>query len=847
MKELEPTARERRFGVPLPVDEALPELRAALVTGTSAVLRAPPGAGKTTHVPIALLDEAWLGGSRILMLEPRRVAARAVTHRMAVLMGEKVGDTVGYRVRRDTKVGPRTRIEVVTEGVLTRMLQHDPTLEGVGLIIFDEFHERSIHADTGLALALHSRAVVRPDLRILVMSATLDGAQVASLLGAAPVITAEGRAFSVELVYGARPDSRSVIAAVASRVLHAVGEHDGDVLVFLPGGSEIRRVAASLEGRMPERVRIAQLYGDLSQQSQDDAIAPAPAGWRKVVLSTPIAETSLTIDGVTVVVDSGLARAPRFSPRTGMTRLEIVRISQSSANQRAGRAGRTEPGTCYRLWPEGEQHHLAPYSTPEILQADLAPLVLELAVAGVQDPTELAWLDVPRAAAWSQGRALLAMLGALDESGRITRHGRAMAAIPVHPRLAHMLIASREQGAGALACDIAALLEARDFLRGSNGPVDADIELRLQVLHSRDTTVSVHGMEIDGTLARRIRIESAALAQQLGAAGPAAIDGASPGVVLAFAYPDRIARARNSSAEGRFLLRNGSEASLTHPQALSACEFIVAANLDGDARSGRLFLGAALTRCEIEQYFADQIETTNVVQWDNRARVVRCVARSHIGAIVLKEASVTTADPEVVSTVLLDAIRREGVATLPWSDDALGTRRRIAFMRAQEAEWPDVSDHALEQRLEAWLGPLVIGVTSVEGLRVHLDRALLSVLDWRQREALERLAPSHYVAPTGTRVRIDYTDPASPSIAVRLQEMFGVRATPSVNGGRVALTVELLSPARQPVQVTRDLGGFWTGSYFEVRKQLRGRYPKHLWPDDPLTATPTTRARKRGT
>ena len=839
-------ADEYRLGERLPVDEAIPALRAALADGNSAVLQAPPGAGKTTHVPLALLGEPWLGSSKIVMLEPRRLAARAVTHRMAQLIGERAGDTVGYRVRRDTRIGPRTRIEVVTEGILTRMLQTDATLDGVGLLIFDEFHERSIHADIGLALALHSRSLVRPDLRIVVMSATLDGARVAALLDDAPVIRSEGRLFPIELSYSARPDARGLPAAVASHVLRALGDDDGDILAFLPGGAEIRRTAALLEGRVPENVRVERLYGDLSQQSQDAAIAPAPSGWRKIVLSTPIAETSLTIEGVRIVVDSGLARAPRFSPRSGMTRLDTIRVSRSSADQRAGRAGRTAPGKCYRLWPEHEQHHLLEHSSPEILQADLVPLVLELAVAGIRSADELRWLDEPPPAALEQGTQLLTMLGALDASGLITPHGRRMGILPVHPRIAHMLITSIAIGARSMACDIAAMLEERDFVRGSNGPADADIGIRLELLRGRTTNNSVHDAQIDRALLRRITAESAALERQLRTDGYAVSETVSAGVVRALAYPDRIGQARGGASDGRFLLRNGRGAALTHPQGLSTAEYIVAAELDGDARSSRIFLGASLTQSEIEAYFADQITTDETVEWDERTRSVRARRRNRLGAITLSESVVADAEMNGATELMLGVVRREGIRSLPWSDAATTTRARIRFMRARHPEWPDVSDESLAASLEEWLAPLLDGRTSMRQLAGELDRALLAMLDWRQRAELDRLAPLQYLAPTGTHVAIDYGDPDAPSVSVRLQEMFGVTQTPTIDAGNVRLTLELLSPARRPVQVTRDLEGFWRSSYFEVRKELRGRYPKHVWPEDPLSAAPTARAKRRG-
>lgn len=834
-------------GPPLPVDDAIPALRAALATGNAAVLQAPPGAGKTTHVPLALLGESWLDG-KIVMLEPRRLAARAVTHRMARLLGERAGETVGYRVRRDTRTGPATRIEVVTEGILTRMLQSDATLDGIGLLIFDEFHERSIHADTGLALALQSQSLVRPDLRILVMSATLDGARVATLLDGAPVITSEGRAFPVELSYSARPDARGLAAAVASTITVALTDNEGDVLAFLPGGAEIRRVAALLEGRVTDDVDVDQLYGDLSQQAQDAAIAPAPRGRRKVVLSTPIAETSLTIEGVRVVIDSGLARAPRFSPRSGMTRLETVRISRSSADQRAGRAGRTAPGRCYRLWPEHEQHHLLAHATPEILQADLAPLVLELAVAGIHRADDLRWLDAPPPAALEQGARLLTMLGALDSHGAITAHGRAMAALPVHPRIAHMLIGSVAIGAGAaaMACDIAALLGERDFVRGMNGPADADIGIRLELLRAPTNFNVAHGASVDRTLLRRIATESTALKRQLRVADDSTMDPESAGAILSLAYPDRIGQARGAAMDGRFLLRNGRGAALTHPQGLSSARYIAVADLDGDARSSRIFLAASLTQTEIEVQFADQIDMEESLEWDDATRSVRARMRTRLGAITMSESIGSASGMSGATTLLFDIVRRDGIDSLAWSHSAKLLRERVAFMRARHDDWADMSDEFLAATLDDWLAPVLDGRTSLRGLENDLERALMAMLDWRQRAELDRLAPLQYVAPTGTHVAIDYTDPDAPSIAVRLQEMFGVKRTPAIDDGRVPLTLELLSPARRPVQVTRDLEGFWRGSYFDVRKELRGRYPKHVWPEDPLAAAPTARAKRRG-
>jgi len=833
---------------PLPVDDALPMLRAALRDAGGAVLQAPPGAGKSTRVPLALLGESWLSGARIIMLEPRRLAARAVARRMAQTLGESVGDTVGYRVRRDTRISRRTRIEVVTEGILTRMLQRDPTLEGTGLVIFDEFHERSIHADLGLALVLQSRALVRPDLRLLVMSATLDGEPIARLLGDVPTVTSEGRAFPVDVRYRERAPTQRIEAATAAAARHALAHDTGDVLVFLPGAGEIRRVAEAIaDDAARAGAHVAPLYGDLPQEAQDRAIAPSRDGERKIVLATPIAETSLTIEGVRVVIDSGLARAPRFSPRSGMTQLETVRISRASSEQRCGRAGRVAPGICYRLWHAAEQHALVPHAPPEIMQTDLASLALELAAAGITDPAELRWLDPPPAAAFAQARALLAVLGAIDAtSGGITPHGRAMAELPLHPRLAHMLLAAERIGAVGVACDIAALLGERDIVRGVGSTPDADLRLRVELVRARGERAGVvgHG-EVDVATLRRVRSESEVLRRQLGirASGD---DAEHAGIVLAFAYPDRIAQRRDGGG-GRFLLRNGGGAALTHPQALTAASFIVAAELGGETPDARIFLAAPLERDDIEAHFGDQITIEEQHAWDDAAGRVRATRRERFGAIVLRETR-GEVDPERAATLLLDAIRRGGIEALPWTDEARQLRERLAFLHAREPDrWPDVADTALLASLDEWLAPHLAGIASRDELHgVALAPLLIATLEDGRRSELDRRAPTHYVAPTGTRAAIDYGDVNAPAVDVRLQELFGVAETPTVDGGRVPLTLRLLSPARRPVQVTRDLPGFWRGSYAAVRKEMKGRYPKHPWPDDPLAAAPTRRAKRPG-
>ena len=894
----------------LPVGAALPALRTVLAERRVAVLQAPPGAGTTTRVPLTLLDEPWLRGAKIIMLEPRRLAARAAATFMARLLGERVGETVGYRVRLETRVGPRTRIEVVTEGILGRMLQDDPALEGTGLVIFDEFHERSVHADLGLALTLQTRTLVRPDLGILVMSATLDGAPVAALLGDAPIVTSEGRAHPVETRYVARRPEQRIESQVAATVRETLHREPGDMLVFLPGAAEIRRVASLLEGSMlPSDVRVVPLHGTMPMEQQDLAIARSPARRRKVVLATAIAETSLTIEGVRVVIDSGLMRVPRFSPGSGMTRLETRRVSRASADQRRGRAGRTEPGVAYRLWSEHEEGHLVPHGMPEILETDLAPVALTLAEAGIADPATLDWLDAPPAPAYAQARQLLVQLGALDASGVITVHGRRMAALPMHPRLSHMVLSAPAE-LRAVACDIAALLGERDVLRGEGGPPDADLRLRLEALRASGTTSleSIQGMSVDRDAVRRAREQSREWRRQLGGqeATASAIsrgDGREAnqttrddkpygrpadrsrnerapnghgsdrsrdaiehaGSLLARAYPDRIAQRRTadsagdvvtSSAHGptsgvanagRFLLRNGRGAALGFPQALSVAPYLVVAELGDQRPEARIFLAAPISLEEIHEQLAGDLVSEDVIAFDEAQRGVMARRRTRLGALVLADAPLRDADPERVAAALLDVIRAEGVGALPWSDSARRLRERIGFAHRQEPGWPDVSDEALAVTLHKWLAPHLAGMRRLDDLRrLDLSEALGGLLDWRQRTALDELAPTHITVPSGSRIPIDYADPDAPVLAVRLQEMFGCTETPRVARGKVALTLQLLSPAQRPVQVTRDLAGFWRTSYFEVRKDLRGRYPKHHWPDDPLAAEPTSRAKRRG-
>jgi ATP-dependent helicase HrpB len=836
-----------RLTMSLPIEPVLPELRAALQAGTAAVLQAPPGAGKTTLVPLALRDEPWLAGRKIVILEPRRLAARAAARRMAGTLRQPVGETVGYRIRRETRIGPRTRIEVVTEGVVTRLLNADPALEEVGLLIFDEFHERNLPADLGLALALQSQALVRPDLRLLIMSATLDGAAVSRLLGGAPVITSEGRSFPVETRYRApRPEQR-LESAVSAVVHEALSENNGDLLVFLPGAAEIHRARAQLEqSGIDPTVDLIPLYGNLTGEAQDRALEPSAPGRRKIVLATAIAETSLTIEGIGVVVDGGWSRVPRYSPASGMTRLVTVRVTRASADQRRGRAGRLGPGVCYRLWSAAEDAGLLPQPRPEILETDLAPLALELAAAGIAEPDQLRWIDPPPAAAFAEARLLLAELGALDGEGRITSHGGELAALGMHPRLGHLLLMARKLGESAVGAALTALLEERDPLRGEVGLDDPDLRLRVELVlaHGEPTTGLVHGHVLDRELLRRIRQEARLRHAELGS-GPwprVGTSADSTGLLLSFAYPDRIGRRRSGQA-GRFLLSGGQGAVTTAPS-LALADWIVAGDLDGDRRDSRIWRAAPITVAELERHHGQLIVESEEIEWDAATGAVLARRLRRLGAVVLEETALHNPDSRRVSDVLLEAIRSEGLDRLPWSVDTLRLRQRLAFLHRVDPAWPDLRDELLLERLPEWLGPSLVGLRRRDQVgRIDLAAALMRLLTWLQRAEVERLAPTHLSVPSGSSIALDYSDPSAPVLAVRLQEIFGLSQTPTIAGGRVPLVIHLLSPARRPVQVTRDLAGFWRTTYFEVRKDLKGRYPRHYWPDDPLVATPTSKVR----
>jgi ATP-dependent helicase HrpB len=825
----------------LPVEDVLPALRQSLARDRRAVLQAPPGAGKTTLVPLAMLDAGWLGSNRIVMLEPRRVAARAAAHRMAELHGDAVGTTIGFRTRTESRIGRETRIEVVTEGILTRRLQRDPTLDGVGLVIFDEFHERSLVADLGLALTLHSRRLVRDDLRLLVMSATLDTASVARLLDDAPIISAEGRVFPVATRYAPPRDPRALEAAVAGTVRRALSEDPGDVLVFLPGAAEISRVRDAI-GASGD-VEVLALHGSLASDEQDRAIRAANR--RRVVLATSIAETSLTIPGVRVVVDSGLARRPRFSPSTGMTRLETLRVSRATADQRRGRAGRIDTGVCYRLWDEHEP--LSAAAAPEILEADLAPLALDLAAAGITDPSDLSWMDDPPRGAFEAARRVLRELELLDANGRTTAAGARAAGMPVHPRLAHMMLRAKSPTARRMAAALAAMLDERDMIRFAGHDRDPDARLRLEILEGRrraaDTALPA-GAAIMRDVVQRVSREAQRLTDAMSRDGDTKgdIDEADPGTLLALAYPDRVAMKR-SGQRGRYLTRDGVDVSVDPGILLANEEFIVAAELDGKRPLSRAWLAAPIERRVVESLFAGDIETVRSVEWQQETGSVSAVEQRRLGAIVLAERA-TRADPNDIAAAMLGVLVQRGVLAREELAEELG---RLAFANTIDPRPAFELDPAtVAESVAEWLLPSLVGIRTLAAAeKVDLREALLARLDFQERRRLDEIAPTHIVAPTGTRVPVDYRDPKAPSAAVRIQELFGLADTPRVGFGRVPLTLHLLSPARRPVQVTRDLAGFWKNSYFEVRKDLRGRYPRHPWPDDPASAAPTRRAKPR--
>jgi ATP-dependent helicase HrpB len=873
---------------PLPIDDALPALRAALAARTSAVLVAPPGAGKTTRVPLVLLDEPWAMGKRLILLEPRRLAARAAAARMAATLGEKVGETIGLRVRLTSLVSKRTRIEVVTEGVFARMILDDPALGGVAAVLFDEFHERSLDADLGLAFALDAQQGLREDLRLLVMSATLDGARVRALLGDAPMIESQGRTFPVVTRYVGRNPSARIEDEVARVTLDALASEAGSILVFLPGQGEIRRVAEILQARVKRPdVDIAPLYGALDRSAQDLAIAPSPEGRRKMVLATSIAETSLTIQGVRVVVDSGLMRVPVYEPDVGLTRLETVRVARANADQRRGRAGRTEPGICYRLWQEAANGGLQPYAAPEILSADLSGFTLDCALWGVADPGKLSLLDSPPRAALKEARALLTAIGAIDGDGRITDEGRAIASLALPPRLARMVVDAAREGGARTASEIAVVLTERGL-----GGDSVDLGIRLQAFRRDRSARADDARRLARGLAARAealipnpsphspsrdeRSSDRPMGRGEGASGgagslspsggrwrntPSRKDAgpsggatapdegqrlASVGRLLASAYPDRIAMRRGR--HGEFLMANGRAAALEPHDPLAGEPFLAVGEIAGRAASARILLAASLTLDDIDRVVGASIDTVDDLSFDHASASLRARRRRRLGAVTLAEQTLTVPQDDTAALMLARGILSLGLKRLPWTRALKQRRDRVTFLRRAEGQgWPDLSDEVLAAD-PGWLAPFLVGKTKLDEIGADdLGRALDAALPWDLSRHLDQEAPTHFQAPTGTVAPIDYEAEGGPAIALRVQELFGLSEHPSVTGGRIALTLHLLSPANRPIQITRDLPGFWRGSWAAVRSDLRGRYPRHFWPEDPAAAQPTARAKPRGT
>ncbi|HTJ58432.1 MAG TPA: ATP-dependent helicase HrpB [Devosiaceae bacterium] len=811
---------------PLPIDAVLPSLLAALEAGPFAVLVAAPGAGKTTRVPLVLLNAGWRADGRIIMLEPRRLAARAAARRMAATLGEEVGATVGYRVRLDARISKATRIEVVTEGVFSRMILDDPGLSGIAAVIFDEFHERNLEGDLGLALALDATAL-RPDLRLLVMSATIDAIGVARLLADAPVIASEGRAFPVETRHLPPAAGERLEDSVAAAVLRALDDEGGSILAFLPGQAEIRRTEERLRDRVSATVDLAPLYGQLTSVEQDRAIDPAPPGRRKVVLATSIAQTSLTIEGVRIVVDGGFSRVPAYEPATGLTMLETRRVSRAAAEQRRGRAGRTEPGVCYRLWAEPQDASLLPFDRPEILEADLAGLALDLANWGIGDPAALAFLDPPPAAAWNEAVTLLKELEAIDASGRITDEGRALADLPLHPRLAHMIHRARLEADALTAAEAAVLVTERGL-----GGSDVDLDERLRRFRQE------RGPRAD---------EARSLARRWAGGSGRGGSGTQLGRHLARAFPDRVAQA--SGRPGRFRLANGRAASVDETDALARAPFLVVTDVTGNAANGRIRAAAPIDREEIEEIFGGHIVEETSLTFDRPSRSVRARRVRRLGEVRLADAPVSVSDAEAAADLLAGGIAEIGIAALPWSKEQSALRARATYLQSVLGNpWPDLSDVSLAATVGNWLAPYLIGRTAVAEISAdELGQALAELLPWNLRAEMENLLPSHFDAPSGNRHPIDYGGENGPTLSIRVQELFGLDRHPSVAGGKVPLLLVLLSPAHRPIQTTQDLPGFWRGSWKDVAKDLKGRYPRHFWPDDAVSAAATARAKPRGT
>ncbi|MCP3876634.1 MAG: ATP-dependent helicase HrpB [Desulfobacteraceae bacterium] len=841
----------------LPIHTHLPSIKKALETSRCAVVQAPPGAGKTTQVPLALLNEPWLTHKKIILLEPRRLAAISCASHMADLVEEKVGQTIGYQIRLDSKISKKTRIEVITEGIFTRIIQNDPSLEGVGLVIFDEFHERNIHSDLGLALCLESFEALRDDLRILVMSATMDVSSISALIGQAPVIASKGKSYPVETIYLPPVNTQgrkvtSIESDTAAAVHQAVLETHGDILVFLPGVGEIKRLASILDKNQNKAVVIIPLYGQLSQKDQANAFKPLKKGMRKIVLSTSIAETSITIPGIRVVIDSGQMRVPKFSPQTGMSRLETMAVSKASADQRRGRAGRTASGVCYRVWSEYTHGLLKSYTRPEILSVDLTGLALELAAWGLSGPGQLKWLDPPEKKAFEKAQILLKTLGALDQQGHATIHGKKMASVGLHPRLAHMVIKGKKNGHGPLACRIAAFLNERDFIRFDRYKTDPDIRVRLELIEMVTQKKQIFQKECrinKGIIYRIIQSEQKLLKDFRIKKGKINIENA--GVLLAHAYPDRIAKKRDNQ-NNTFLTASGKGVFFPDMSPVAISEYIVALHLDGNPKNAKIYLAAPYSKESLEQDFGTTFKTVESVFWDKKTNSVKAREDILFKKIIVDQQILLNSDPELASDILIKEIQKAGVKLLPWTKNLESIKERAVFLKntGQFPDLPDVSDKAIEKNLAIWLTPFLSGILSFKQLEgVDLKSAFLSQFSWKQQNLIEKMAPTHIVVPSGSKKPLKYSDKngnfPSPVLEVRLQEMFGLTDTPKIAGKTILVTLHLLSPAGRPVQITTDLKNFWANTYKDVKKDLMGRYPKHFWPDDPFIAKPTARVKPK--
>ncbi|MCF6247693.1 MAG: ATP-dependent helicase HrpB [Desulfobacula sp.] len=845
----------------LPIDTHLPRIKLILENSRCAVIQAPPGAGKTTRVPLALLDESWILKKKILLLEPRRLAAISCAAHMADLLNEKVGQTIGYRIRMDKRVGPTTRVLVVTEGVFIRMIQSDPELNGVGLVIFDEFQERNIHSDLGLALCLESCEALRDDLRLLVMSATMDTEGVSKLMGNAPVVASKGKSYPVKTNYIPGIDRLNrklpIESACAMAVRRALLETKGDLLVFLPGIREIMRLKDLLMDWKESSLQIIPLYGNLLLTEQAQAFKPAQKGKRKIIIATAIAETSITIDGIGVVIDAGLMRTLKFSLTTGMSRLQTILVSKASADQRRGRAGRTASGTCYRLWSEYDQSLLKPFSTPQILSTDLTGMALELAAWGVKDPGTLNWLDLPETKNFEQAIDLLKNLGALDEKGQITQQGKKMVGSGLHPRLAHMTLKAAEKGLGFLGCRLAAFLMEKDIVRFDKGYYDPDIRLRLELIEAVLKKEKIHekNLKLNRKIVFKILESEKKIAKGFGIKKEVidfdlTVDRA--GDLLAYAYPDRIAKKRNNQNH-TYLTAVGKGIGFPNANSLTQTEYIVAVHLDGNPKDAKVFLGAPYSRRALERDFSRNFENYEAITWDKAVKEVKAKKQQKFGRLVINEQIMPTFGQDTACRILIDKIQQSGLDVLPWTKKMISLKERAVFLKNtnQFSHLPDLSDKNLLSTIGNWLAPFITGIFSFSGVKkMDLEPAFSSLIGWDTRQVIEKNAPTHIIVPSGSKKKLDYNSStgiiASPVLEVRLQEMFGLLQTPEIatSSGGIPVTLHLLSPAGRPVQITTDLESFWENTYRQVKKDLMGRYPKHYWPDDPMSATPTSRVRQ---